>query len=400
MELFVFLVLLILFGVLILRARRAAVSDPEPRKDIGVFGAELNEEPCDSSTPREVKYDFDVWNNRYWLCPEYSGEGEVFLEMPTWLSRLIKRDQIFQFLDDDTVIHSMLNKAYFVSTVFYLDFCSWDYESIYMDHESVNVYLVRAERNGQEFYKIGLTLEQDPLKRDKKVYKEVVSCVSVKGGARFLNESLPELYERYLLWKCWMSDEISHISMDPVKFKGWAGRSEIVQTTDVAVKNIFDQGCDELCKGLELFGPLDIYAELSMLCLAIKACWDDEHLYSGHAVAEAVLPIEHVSGTSPSKVVPGLDIGLSPEDIRTVQRFMIAKLAPYVERVWDMSGTRDRKTRYELSNKLSNAHYARRGGPHGRKWGINRSKYGNDRYCYNRHLYLIDYEENKDKSYL
>ena len=409
MQLLVLLLFFVLFVVLIIRAkdRSADSADHAGSKSIERSQSGLDDSfPLsseDHSVPEKsvnnVSYDFERWRNCYWLCPEFSGDGEAFKVMPEWLSSFFERDSIFQFLSDEVVMKAIVNKAYFLSTTFWLDEFMQEYESDYKNHESANLYLVKGERMGQEFFKIGLTLQQDPIKRDKKVYKEVFSCRNVKAGTRLVMDSQPELYEKYSLWKCCQSDQIIHIQMDPKKFKGWAGRSEIVQTVDDSIKNIFNESCNELEKGLSIYRPVEIYAELSMLCLAIKACWDEEHLYSGHAVADSLFPVWSVAGSKPSKSIPELYIGLKPDEVRRAERFMVQKLAPFVERAWDICDIRDRKTRYNLSIQKSNEYYSKIRGPHGRKWGVNNPKYDRN-YGEDQYLNLIDYKENIGKSYL
>ena len=66
----------------------------------------------------------------------------------------------------------------------------------YSKHEYVNLYLVRASLKGRKFYKIGLTLYDDPIRRDPKVYKEVVRCKKIPGQG----DEIPYIYEKLKLF--------------------------------------------------------------------------------------------------------------------------------------------------------------------------------------------------------
>lgn len=115
----------------------------------------------------------DWWDKRkYWLWRNYPVKDEKAFSTPSkCFAKFLKRDNPFIFIDKDIYDYCLSNG------VIPLHNAGGVHD--YTNHDSVNLYLARASIKDRTFYKVGLTLLKDPIKRDSKVYKEIVRCKKI-----------------------------------------------------------------------------------------------------------------------------------------------------------------------------------------------------------------------------
>ena len=93
------------------------------------------------------------------------------------------------------------------------------------------LYLVDAEVEEHRFRKVGLCFSSNPIERDPKAYKRVLSCTRVKA-----KEADP--FETACL--AWLKLQMKPKPL-PVKVRGWAGATEAVNTMNKQVPELFQE---------------------------------------------------------------------------------------------------------------------------------------------------------------
>ena len=103
------------------------------------------------------------------------------------------------------------------------------------------LYLVEADPlgTGDTLLKVGLTLETDPLQRDPKAYKSVLSQYQVPAGSK------PMLVERLCLLACGLVGPKSDAALAAYRSvleqkKRWAGYTELLTSTKEHAVRVFD----------------------------------------------------------------------------------------------------------------------------------------------------------------
>lgn len=304
--------------------------------------------------------------------------------------RFLRRKKIFRLIDSELLEYAAVHRS----------FCPLGYCSLLSDnplsenHKQRTVYLVKGQLKGTSFYKIGLTLHSDPLKRDRLVYKEVVRAHSVP-----LNHA--DTYESYCLWRCLQTER--RLPYDDSIFGGWAGQGEVINSMDNAVVEIFDQSFHSLSEAICKYGYEETILELISLNIAVYAIYDEWYLYSGHAIAAYASLIENECGRNSAEVASEIvSVGLSPQEKRFLVRRLVANLAPIVDRKWDELGIRDPSVRYEVAKARIAANRASKWGNRDTTgWRLYRERFrsyeSNEQYALLHRSQLVDFDRNHGK---
>jgi hypothetical protein len=261
-------------------------------------------------------------------------------------------------------------------------------------HKERTLYLVKGLLKGVSFYKIGLTLHKNPLRRDPRVYKESVRTYSVPTDHA-------HIYESYCLWRCRQSDKKKPYDDDV--FGGWAGQGEVINSTDDAIVDIVDKSYSSLNGAICKYGFEEAMLELIALNILVYAVYDEWYLYSGHAIAAYARMIESQYGTNTVKIEgEHVNIQLSPLEKSYLARRLVSNLAPVVDRKWDELGIRDPRKRYEMTKaKIAARREDRWGNRDTSGWSVHRVNYrsyeSNEEYASRNRFDIIDFDKNHGK---
>ncbi|QNI94550.1 hypothetical protein SynA15127_01471 [Synechococcus sp. A15-127] len=287
-------------------------------------------------------YNFDKYGNEYWLWPGYPKKAEQAFSTPSkCFAKFLKRDNPFIFFGKDIYDYCISSGA--------KPMCNLGGWHDYSEKDFVNLYLARASLKGRDFYKIGLTLLKNPKHRDSKVYKEIVRCKKIPARG----SHIPYIYEKYILWRCREARYEKEDKYDPDIFERFAGKLEIVHTTDAFVEDIFDHHFNEITSHLEKHTPISILLEKKFLTQLVRAIYDNEYA-SAELTAQKYFNgdmINEFFGEKPSSIYGEwqnnnkLWVGLSPRHVKAFLRYCNQKIPPLIESAWHKLDIADPKKR-------------------------------------------------------
>ncbi|WP_186582949.1 hypothetical protein [Synechococcus sp. MEDNS5] len=114
------------------------------------------------------------------------------------------------------------------------------------------LYLVEADPlgTGDTLLKVGLTLESDPMRRDPKAFKRVLSQFQVPAG---INPMLVEKLTRLCCSRVGVSAEHANSLIEGIvnQEKRWGGWTELVHSKDPVVATTFDSIAPRICDYLQ-----------------------------------------------------------------------------------------------------------------------------------------------------
>lgn len=270
----------------------------------------------------------------YFLDPTENISGEMFSTLPDWARQIISRKWPFRFIDDATLVRCIESRIYFVRPSYQPSFNTI---SMYKGRKGVRLYLVLCKIKSYYFVKIGLTLKDNPLHRDSKVYKKVLF-------SKLISPENAELIETFLVWKC--KEFYRQDPYDEKLMGSFAGRTESIFTIDEEIIPFFLRELDRIELGLATYEVQQIEFELWLVNAIVTACYLEEFLFSGHTCSYAFQDICHLFSNRSS-----VWQRLSPGDAIFAMRSLINKLAPVVDVFWNKCLARDPRQRYQLKKK-------------------------------------------------
>lgn len=299
-------------------------------------------------------YDIEKYGSRYWLDPEYPVEREVFAPTPKGLHAFIRRKNPFVLFDAKTVEYCLSKGVPPLRSI------GIGGTHSYHGHDSVTLYLARCRLKAREFYKIGLSTLPNPRSRNSKVYLEIARTHRIPAGESLL----PYLYERYTLWKCTEHEYVTQNVFDPVIFKGFAGKTEVIHSSDSHVIYIFDQAFAQLSDYLEKH-PEDLaWLEVALLKQLVKAVYDERYVKARASLNMHCSGADfcNVLGTRPSAVINRFSVGMPPADVRLLEKYVFSRLVPLIEGTWEALDIKDPVKRFERGKRNYQAWWGKRGG--------------------------------------
>ena len=271
-------------------------------------------------------YDFDKYGQEYWLWSGYPKKEEQAFSTPSkCFAKFLKRDNPFILFGKDIYDYCISNGA--------KPLHNFGVDHDYGAKDSVNLYLARASLKGRDFYKIGLTLLNNPKNRDSRVYKEIVRCKQIPAGGT----DIPYIYEKYILWRCREAKYKTEDLYDRDIFNGFAGKTEIVLTQDPLVEEIFDYHYDEITSHLKKYTPTSVLLEIKLLTELVRAIYDNRYSSAELTAQEYFhgFTISQFFGVSPSSIFgQKLWVGLPPRHIKAFVRYCKQKMPPLIEAAW------------------------------------------------------------------
>ena len=127
------------------------------------------------------------------------------------------------------------------------------------------IYLVEADplETGHNLLKVGLTLETDPLRRDRKAYRQVLSQFKVPPGIN------PMVVERLTILCCSQVGSLSAhykpvIESIMCQSKRWGGYTELVKSTDDIVIATFEYIIPRICDFLLNHSAFVVFQEWNL----------------------------------------------------------------------------------------------------------------------------------------
>jgi hypothetical protein len=176
-----------------------------------------------------------------------------------------KHKQVFKFLDLEMTLLGCLAGAQPKVTSY-----SEDMRKRSSAQDMVNLYLILCEFDGLHFTKIGLSAG-DPMKRDTKAYKKLISQVKVPVEHA-------SLYEGYAIFSGkvnWPGTSEEH-----KKLAGWSGSTEAIHTTNSELEGVFHESINKIKHFLLAGGDQTSYIcdghILWLLTYAVSNCFDNE----------------------------------------------------------------------------------------------------------------------------
>lgn len=300
------------------------------------------------------KYDFDKFGPRYWQDPKYPANKEVFAPSLNDITNFAKKPSPFVLFDVDTVRHCLSKGIQPLRQVGLGG--THDYEK----HKTVTLYLAKCKIKTREFHKIGLTLLADPKNRNSKVYSEILRAHQIPAQ----NSSLPCLYEKFTLWKCTEHEYESYDIFDPATFKGFAGKTEVIHTSDSSVAKIFDQAFAQLTDYLKKHQEELAWLEKILLTGLVKAVYDERFVDAKASLMQHCSGeyFWDVGGERPSCLIQNLNVGMPSKEIILIEKYISTTLVPLIEETWKSLDIEDPIKRFARGKSNYQAWWGRRGG--------------------------------------
>lgn len=172
------------------------------------------------------------------------------------------------------------------------------------------------------------------------------------------------MYEKFTLWKCTEHEYESYEILDPIIFKDFGGKTEVVHSSDPIVTTIFDHSFNQLSDHLKENPEELAWLEVTLLTNLVKALYDERFVN-----AKASL-MHHCSancfwdagGTRQSTLVQSLNVGMPSKDTILLENYISSKLVPLIENTWRRLDIEDPIKRFAGGKSNYQAWWGRRGG--------------------------------------
>ena len=259
--------------------------------------------------------------------------------LPEWLTESICRRNAFELIPEPVINFSIDNRDLFGTRL------QMPPKTQICERKNISqyLYLVFCELNGSSFYKVGLTTHKDPIRRDPKVYKHVIFSHKV-------DYSWAHIYEHYCLWRC--KQIRGKQPWNLVAFGGWAGKTEMIRSTDRSVEAIFAQAYNEIKIASTRLNHNQVLFEWYLHDSLIKSVYDERFTSSAITVYSIACKIVRHFRELHGDPEDGVYIELHPVAGNFLAKRLVQQLAPVVDQKWSQLNIRSPLERYHMGKRL------------------------------------------------